>query len=69
MNTREELREYDPAVADLCEEIFGDAEWRYVHPIHRNDEDHLRRLNRSQLPQFRWAPGMQEAYEAHPRSE
>ncbi len=69
VNTREELREYDPAVADLCEEIFGDAEWRYVHPIHRNDEDHLRRLNRSKLPQFRWAPGMQEAYEAHPRSE
>ena len=69
VNTRAELREYDPAVAALCEEIFGDGKWRYVHPRERMQEAHLSTLEGQSLPRFEWAPGMQEAYEAHPQPE
>ncbi len=69
VNTRAELKEYDPAVAALCAEVFGDGDWRYVHPRDREKRDHLFTLQGKTLPKFEWAPGMQEAYEANPRPE
>ena len=69
VNTRAELQEYDPAVAALCEEVFGAGEWRYVHPRERMQEAHLSTLKGQSLPRFQWAPGMQEAYEANPRPQ
>lgn len=67
VDLRSELLEYDPAAAALCEEIFGDGTWRYVHPTKRSDEPHLRGIDRESLPTFRWADGMEEAYRANPR--
>jgi len=66
VDTREELLEYDPALAALCREVFGDNEWRYV----RADDDsrmgelHLRNLDRSKLGAFSWTKEEQEAYDA-----
>ncbi|MAJ28528.1 hypothetical protein CBD41_03805 [bacterium TMED181] len=69
VNTRDELRAYDPAVAALCHEVFGDGDWRYVHPGSRQMQGHLSTLQGRSLPTFSWAEGMQEAYEANPRPE
>ena len=56
VDTRKELREYDPAVAALCEEVFGDKEWRYVRPLDRKPEDraHLADVDWQNLPTFKW---------------
>jgi len=69
VNTRSELLEYDPAVAALCEEVFGNGQWRYLHPRDRKHQAHLSSLNGKSLPTFEWAPGMQEAYEANPNPQ
>jgi len=69
IDTRQELEEYDQPVAALCREVFGEGEWRYVHPTLRQHEAHLRAIDRDSLPVFRWADGMEEAYRAHPKSE
>jgi len=69
VDLRSELKEYDPTAAALCEEIFGDGSWRYVHPHYRSHEPHLRYIDRDLLPTFRWADGMEEAYKANPRPE
>ena len=35
VDTREELKEYDPDLAALCAEVFGEDAWRYVRPHER----------------------------------
>ncbi|MEC5128399.1 hypothetical protein VSU19_16670 [Verrucomicrobiales bacterium BCK34] len=64
VNTREELRAHDPALAALVESIFGDAEWRYVNPRGRRDAGHLATLNRKTAPVFAWPPDLVAAYDA-----
>ncbi|RYD47507.1 MAG: hypothetical protein EOP85_05335, partial [Verrucomicrobiaceae bacterium] len=56
VNTREELIEYDPALAKLCEEIFGKNKWQYrrADDRARRNEPHLKDLDRSKLPVFAW---------------
>ncbi len=57
VNTRAELIEYDPGVAKLCVEVFGKNEWQYrrADDPARNDEPHLKNLDRSKLPVFEWS--------------
>lgn len=66
VNTRAELREYDPAVAGLCLEVFGDRPWRYQRPALRAaaDRAHLIGYDPAQSPRFRWRD---EAVSDHPR--
>jgi cyclophilin family peptidyl-prolyl cis-trans isomerase len=56
INTRAELEEYDPALAELCAEIFGDGDWRYRKPEERGPEgqSHLASFDPSTAPRFRW---------------
>jgi cyclophilin family peptidyl-prolyl cis-trans isomerase len=56
VNTRDELREYDPELAKLCEEVFGDLSWRYKKPAQRAAADtaHLAGYDPSKAPRFRW---------------
>jgi cyclophilin family peptidyl-prolyl cis-trans isomerase len=56
VNTRAELREYDPALAALCAEVFGDGDWRYVKPSERGAQGraHLAGYDPSSAPHFRW---------------
>ena len=67
VNTRAELIEYDPAVAKLCQEVFGDNDWIYVRADHpsRAQEPHLKNLDLNKLSPFRWTKEEQAAYEAH----
>lgn len=56
IDTREKLREYDPPLAALLVEVFGDSAWRYMKPFRRSSAErvHLRGLDRRQAPSFSW---------------
>ncbi len=56
IRTRVKLKEYDPTLAKLCEEVFGDGEWRYKRPAERKPEEiaHLKDYDPKKLPRFRW---------------
>jgi len=56
IRTRDKLKLYDPALALLCKEVFGDLNWRYLRPAYRkaNDQAHLFDYNPKKLPQFTW---------------
>lgn len=66
VNSRKELIEYDPALAALCKEVFGDNNWRYVRSDHpsRKGELHLKSLDRSKLKPFAWSKEEQAAFDA-----
>ena len=59
IDTRAELKEYDPALAALCEKVFGDGVWRYQKPMERPAEDraHLAGFDPEKAPEFRWRDG------------
>lgn len=56
VDTRDELKEYDPELAALCAEVLGDGDWRYRKPSQRPAEEtrHVEGLDRQNLPRFRW---------------
>ena len=62
-NTRQALKTYDPALATLFTEIFGDRGWRYTSVTTRIHLPHLRGFNPHNSPTFEWPPDLQEAYE------
>lgn len=66
VNTREELIEYDPDLAKLCAEVFGENDWRYVRADDpsRQNEAHLKNLDRSKLKPFAWTEEEQAAFDA-----
>jgi hypothetical protein len=41
IHTREQLKAYDPAAAQLCADVLGDSEWRFVSPRLRAGKQHL----------------------------
>jgi hypothetical protein len=53
VNTRAELIEYDPGLAALCREVFGDTEIKYTKPATRL-EVHLTGYDPSKAPTFVW---------------
>lgn len=60
VNTREELIEYDPRLAELCREVFGDTELRYTKPQTRLT-DHLEGYDPASAPRFSWPDRLREA--------
>ena len=60
VNTRKELREYDPALAALCEEVFGDTELVYTKPARRL-RGHLEGYDPATAPTFKWPERTREA--------
>ena len=56
INTRAELKEYDPDLAALCKEVFGEVEWRYKKPMERPAEErtHLAGFDPAKSPRFKW---------------
>jgi len=56
VSTRAELLVYDPDVAKLCREVFGDNPWRYKKPPERDaaGRAHLAGYDFSKSPTFRW---------------
>ena len=60
VNTRDELLEYDPELAALCREIFGDTELRYTKPVTRL-HGHLKGFDPSEAPEFAWPERLRKA--------
>ncbi|MCU0702994.1 MAG: peptidylprolyl isomerase [Fimbriiglobus sp.] len=56
IRTRAKLKEYDKELAKMCEEVFGNKEWRYTKPQNRKPEDraHLKNYDPKSVPIFRW---------------
>jgi hypothetical protein len=56
VNTRALLKEYDPVVAKLCTEVFGDGPWRYKKPMEREaaGRAHLAAYDPTKAPRFQW---------------
>lgn len=56
VNTRAELKAYDPALATLCAEILGEGSWYYKKPLEREaaDRAHLEGYDFSKSPSFQW---------------
>ena len=50
IHTRQQLRDYDPGLAKLCEEVLGDSEWRFISPRMRAGKDHLQGYDPAQSP-------------------
>ncbi|MCB1227144.1 MAG: hypothetical protein KDK99_15100 [Verrucomicrobiales bacterium] len=59
VNTRVELVEYDPGLAALCREVFGDTELRYTKP-HTRLRGHLQGYDPENAPTFRWPSRLDE---------
>ena len=53
VDTRVELIEYDPGLADLCREVFGDTEFEYTKPAQRLT-GHLAGYDPMKAPKFTW---------------
>ncbi len=53
VNTRAELKAYDPVLAALCEEVYGDRPWRWTKAVTRLT-GHLKGWDPSKSPTFRW---------------
>ncbi|MFO0902801.1 MAG: hypothetical protein U0939_07360 [Pirellulales bacterium] len=60
VDTRAELIEYDPRLADLCREVFGPTELKYTKPATRL-RDHLAGYDPAQSPTFAWPERLQKA--------
>jgi hypothetical protein len=60
IDTRAELCEYDPALAALCEEVFGDTRLEYTKPISRLT-GHLAGYDPATCPEFVWPERLNQA--------
>ena len=65
VDTRKELKEYDPDLAKLVAEVFGDKPWKYVRPSDRKTPGHLKGYDPSKAPRFAWPPRVQKAWKEH----
>ena len=60
VNTRKELVEYDPELAKLCQEVFGDTELVYTRPTTRLT-GHLAGYDPAKAPKFIWPEKLRQA--------
>ena len=60
VDTRAELKQYDPGLAELCREVFGDAELNYTKPATRL-HGHLQGYDPKTAPTFRWPKRLDDA--------
>ena len=54
VDTRDKLKKYDPALAALLAEVFGDRDWRYTQAVTRLRLSHLEGFNPEASPKFEW---------------
>ncbi len=60
INTRAELLDYDPGLAALCREVFGDTELKYTKPTTRLI-GHLAGYDPTEAPKFEWPERLKKA--------
>ncbi len=64
VNTRDEIKQYDPRLAQLLKSVFGDGPWRYSRPAARRDNPHLADWRPEENPTFKWPAKMVARYDA-----
>ena len=64
VNTRTELKDYDPALASLISEVFGDTDWRYTRARTRLNLPHMQGFDPQGSPTFEWPAGLLEQHQA-----
>ncbi len=69
VNTREELRAYDPRLAALIAKSFGNNPWRYRPPAQRLAQGHLKGYESAKAPVFIWPSGLEGWYWAYERKK
>ncbi len=62
VNTRRELLAYDPGLAALCREVFGETVLVYTKPATRLHGGHLEGYDPSKAPTFAWPKRLREAH-------
>ena len=65
VDTRDKLKDYDPALATLLTEVFGDMNWRYTRAVTRTHLEHLQGFDLETSPKFEWSPELIELTEFH----
>lgn len=60
VHLRDQLVAYDPRLADLCREVFGETEIRYTKPATRLT-GHLTGYDPAAAPRFQWPERLREA--------
>jgi dipeptidyl-peptidase-4 len=60
VNTRAELLEYDPGLAEMCREVFGETQLAYTKPTTRL-KDHMAGYDPSTAPKFVWPERLDKA--------
>ena len=65
VDTRDKLKDYDPALATLLTEVFGDGDWRYTQAVTRLRLSHLQGFNPETSPKFEWPAELIELHEFH----
>ena len=60
VDTRDKLKAYDPALAALLTEVYGDMDWRYTQAITRTHLVHLHGFNPKVSPKFEWPAELME---------
>lgn len=61
VNTRAELLEYDPGLAAMCREVFGDTVLKYTKPETRLT-GHMEGYDPTKAPAFKWPEHLQKAH-------
>lgn len=70
VHTRPQLKEYDPGLAKLCEEVFGDREWRYARPAARQPASpHFEGFDLGKAGKFAWPKELTDWQEKFRRGE
>ena len=62
-HTRLALKKYDPRLAKLLTEVFGDRSWRYTPPATRTHLPHLQGFNPQEAPIYQRPPRLLELEE------
>ena len=62
VNTRTELKNYDPNLVILLTEIYGDSRWRYTPLSTRTHLPHLQGFEPQDAPTFQGWPELEEVY-------
>ncbi len=62
VDTRQELIAYDPGLAALCKEVFGETELKYTKPATRL-HGHLEGYDPNRAPTFKWPERLKKAQE------
>ena len=65
VDTRDKLKEYDPALTSLLTEVYGDIDWRYTQAITRTHLPYLHGFDPEKSPRFEWPAELMELVEFH----